>query len=90
MVLHSLQVRGALETLLHALTTEDSMHEDSGQIQAGLVNSELLAREPDSIALVLSLLVCSAFTSQNPRSFSVDLAVLIIKVAVFWELKVWI
>lgn len=53
----SLQVRGALETLLHALTTEDPMREERGQVQAGMVNSELLAREPDSIALILSLLV---------------------------------
>lgn len=55
----SLQVRGALETLLHALTTEDPMREERGQVQAGMVNSELLAREPDSIALILSLLVWS-------------------------------
>jgi hypothetical protein len=52
-------VRGALETLLHALTTEDPMREERGQVQAGMVNSELLAREPDSIALILSLLVRS-------------------------------
>jgi len=53
----SLQVRGALETLLHALTTEERMYKEADQVQPGLVNSELLAREPDSIALVLSLLV---------------------------------
>lgn len=52
----SLQVRGALETLLHALTTEERMYKEADQVQPGLVNSELLAREPDSIALVLSLL----------------------------------
>jgi hypothetical protein len=53
----SLQVRGALETLLHALTTEEQMYKEADQVQPGLVNSELLAREPDSIVLVLSLLV---------------------------------
>ena len=54
-----LQVRGALETLLHALTTDDLGLEEPGQVQAGSVNSELLAREPASIALLLSLLVCT-------------------------------
>ncbi|KAG0630720.1 hypothetical protein M758_1G199600 [Ceratodon purpureus] len=49
-------VRGALETILHALTTEDPGQEESGQVQAGKVNSELLAREPASIALLLGLL----------------------------------
>lgn len=53
-------MRGALETLLHAVTTEDlGQEEETGQVQAGIVNSELLAQEPASIALLLSLLVCS-------------------------------
>jgi hypothetical protein len=60
-------VRGALETLLHALTTEDPGQEESGQVQAGKVNSELLAREPASIALLLSLLVCSQVASDGPH-----------------------
>ncbi|XP_024370992.1 golgin candidate 6 isoform X2 [Physcomitrium patens] len=49
-------VRGALETLLHATTTEDIGQEEPGQVQPGIVNSELFARESASIALVLSLL----------------------------------
>lgn len=56
-----MQVRGSLETLLHALTTEDLGQEEPGQVQAGTINSELLAREPASIALLLSLLVCTKF-----------------------------
>lgn len=54
-------VRGALEILLFAVTTEDSGEEETGQVQAGNVNSELLAREPASIALLLSLLDESDF-----------------------------
>lgn len=49
-------MRGALETLLHATTTEDIGQEEPGQVQPGIVNSELFARESASIALVLSLL----------------------------------
>ncbi|XP_024530596.1 golgin candidate 6 [Selaginella moellendorffii] len=47
-------VRGALETLVTALS--NATQDDHGQLSPGLVNCELLAREQNIVALLLSLL----------------------------------
>ncbi|XP_024545170.1 golgin candidate 6-like [Selaginella moellendorffii] len=47
-------VRGALETLVTALG--NATQDDHGQLSPGLVNCELLAREQNIVALLLSLL----------------------------------
>lgn len=49
-------VRGALETLVNALGSEGVLHGNRGQVQPGVLNSELLAREEGSASLLLSLL----------------------------------
>lgn len=59
----SVQVRGALETLVSALTPVDHVKVPKNEVQAALMNTDLLSREAESISLLLSLLV----------SYSVDL-----------------
>lgn len=49
-------VRGALETLVNALGSEGHFHGNKSQVQPGMLNSELLAREHGSASLLLSLL----------------------------------
>ncbi|XP_068650224.1 golgin candidate 6 isoform X2 [Aristolochia californica] len=49
-------VRGALETMVGALTPLSSAHGPKNEVQPALLNSDLLSREPDSISLLLSLL----------------------------------
>lgn len=49
-------VRGALETLVNALATSEKLHGNKSQVQPGVMNSELLSREPGSASLLLSLL----------------------------------
>ncbi|XP_015879121.3 golgin candidate 6 [Ziziphus jujuba] len=49
-------VRGALETLLAALTPIDHAKGQKNEVQPALMNTDLLSREADSIALLLSLL----------------------------------
>lgn len=49
-------VRGALETLVNALGSEGNPHGNRGQVQPGVLNSELLAREEGSASLLLNLL----------------------------------
>lgn len=56
-VLLSVQVRGALETLLGALTPIDHARAQKTEVQAALMNSDLLSREAENITLLLSLLV---------------------------------
>ncbi|KAJ0230098.1 Golgin candidate 6 [Hirschfeldia incana] len=49
-------VRGALETLLGALTPIDHARSQKTEVHAALMNSDLLSREADNITLLLSLL----------------------------------
>ncbi|XP_038890401.1 golgin candidate 6 isoform X1 [Benincasa hispida] len=49
-------VRGALETLVSALTPLDHAKGSKDEVQPALMNSDLLSRESDSISLLLSLL----------------------------------
>ncbi|XP_058109651.1 golgin candidate 6 [Magnolia sinica] len=49
-------VRGALETLVSALTPIDPAHGPKNEVQPSLMNSDLLSRETESISLLLSLL----------------------------------
>jgi len=49
-------VRGALETLLGALTPIDHARAQKTEVQAALMNSDLLSREAENITLLLSLL----------------------------------
>jgi len=51
-------VRGALETLVSALTPIDTV-QVKNEIQPASINSDLLSRESESISLLLSLLVSS-------------------------------
>lgn len=55
-ILH-MQVRGALETLVSALTPIDHAKGPKNEVQPALMNTDLLSREADSISLLLSLLV---------------------------------
>lgn len=52
-----IQVRGALETLVGALTPLDHMRGPKNEVQPALMNTDLLSREAESISLLLSLLV---------------------------------
>lgn len=54
-----MQVRGALETLVSALTPLNHAKASSNEVQPALMNTDLLSREAESISLLLSLLVCS-------------------------------
>ncbi|CAN8266192.1 unnamed protein product [Cochlearia groenlandica] len=49
-------VRGALETLLGALTPIDHARAQKSEVHAALMNSDLLSREAENITLLLSLL----------------------------------
>ncbi|XP_043723707.1 golgin candidate 6-like isoform X2 [Telopea speciosissima] len=49
-------VRGALETLISALTPIDHTRGPKNEVQATLMNSDLLSREAEDISLLLSLL----------------------------------
>ncbi|XP_043709225.1 golgin candidate 6-like isoform X2 [Telopea speciosissima] len=49
-------VRGALETLVSALTPIDRTWGPKNEVQAALMNSDLLSREAEGISLLLSLL----------------------------------
>lgn len=49
-------VRGALETLVSALTPIDHAKSQRNEVQPALMNTDLLSREADNIALLLSLL----------------------------------
>ncbi|KAL4369524.1 hypothetical protein GQ457_05G010830 [Hibiscus cannabinus] len=49
-------VRGALETLVSALTPIDHAKMPTNEVQPALMNTDLLSREPESISLLLSLL----------------------------------
>ncbi|XP_042508019.1 golgin candidate 6 isoform X2 [Macadamia integrifolia] len=49
-------VRGALETLVSALTPIDRTRGPKNEVQAALMNSDLLSREAEDISLLLSLL----------------------------------
>ena len=51
------QVRGALETLVGALTPIEHAKGPKNEVQPALMNTDLLSREADSISLLLSLLV---------------------------------
>lgn len=51
------QVRGALETLVSALTPLDHVKVPKNEVQPALMNTDLLSREAESISLLLSLLV---------------------------------
>lgn len=52
-----IQVRGALETLVSALTPINRAKGSSNEVQPDLMNTDLLSREAGSISLLLSLLV---------------------------------
>lgn len=52
-----MQVRGALETLVSALTPINHAKGSSNEVQPDLMNTDLLSREEESIPLLLSLLV---------------------------------
>lgn len=49
-------VRGALETLVSALTPIDHAKSQKNEVQPALMNTDLLSREADNISLLLSLL----------------------------------
>ncbi|CAN4127324.1 unnamed protein product [Withania somnifera] len=49
-------VRGALETLVSALTPMNHVKGPANEVQSNLMNSDLLSREVDNISLLLSLL----------------------------------
>ncbi|KAH9742520.1 Golgin candidate 6 [Citrus sinensis] len=49
-------VRGALETLVSALTPLDHVKGPKNEVQPALMNTDLLSREAESISLLLSLL----------------------------------
>lgn len=49
-------IRGALETIVSALTPTETAHALKNEVQPALVNSDLLSRESESISLLLSLL----------------------------------
>lgn len=67
------QVRGALETLVSALTPLDHVKGPKKEVQPALMNTDLLSREAESISLLLSLLVSSIYVDFN--SFSMLLIV---------------
>lgn len=50
-------VRGALETLVSALTPIETSHASKNAVQPASLNSDMLSREAESISLLLSLLV---------------------------------
>lgn len=50
-------VRGALETLVSAMTPIDTSLVTKNEVQPASMNSDLLSREADNISLILSLLV---------------------------------
>jgi hypothetical protein len=52
-----MQVRGALETLVSALTPINHSKGSSNEVQPDLMNTDLLSREEESIPLLLGLLV---------------------------------
>ncbi|XP_059660111.1 golgin candidate 6-like isoform X2 [Cornus florida] len=52
-------VRGALETLVSALTPINHVKGPKNEVQPALMNTDLLSREAESISLLLSLLVRS-------------------------------
>lgn len=52
-----LKVRGALETIVSALTPIDHARGQKNEVQPALMNTDLLSRESESISLLLSLLV---------------------------------
>lgn len=52
-----LKVRGALETLVSALSPIDHAKGPANEVQPTLMNSDLLSREVDNISLLLNLLV---------------------------------
>ncbi|KAJ6815043.1 golgin candidate 6-like [Iris pallida] len=49
-------IRGALETLVSALTSTDTTRTQKNEVQPALMNSELLSWESESISLLLNLL----------------------------------
>ncbi|XP_078428419.1 golgin Putative 6 [Wolffia australiana] len=49
-------VRGALETLVSAMTPIDTSLKTKNVVQSASMNSDLLSREPENISLILSLL----------------------------------
>ncbi|KAE8661685.1 Golgin candidate 6 [Hibiscus syriacus] len=49
-------VRGALETLVSALTPIDHVKGPTNEVQPALMNTDLLSRESESVSLLLSLL----------------------------------
>ncbi|THG09440.1 hypothetical protein TEA_007319 [Camellia sinensis var. sinensis] len=53
---YCLKVRGALETLVSALTPIDHAKGSKNEVQPALMNTDLLSREAESISLLLSLL----------------------------------
>ncbi|KAF6165222.1 hypothetical protein GIB67_030404, partial [Kingdonia uniflora] len=64
-------VRGALETLVSALTPIDYAREGPNNVvQPTLMNSDLLSREAESISLLLSLLVSIFFVIVVTQSAS--------------------
>ena len=52
-----MKVRGALETLVSALTPLNHAKGSSNEVRPALMNTDLLSREGESISLLLSLLV---------------------------------
>ncbi|THU65165.1 hypothetical protein C4D60_Mb05t00790 [Musa balbisiana] len=49
-------IRGALETIVSALTPAETTHGQKDEVQPAIVNSDLLFRESESISLFLSML----------------------------------
>lgn len=54
-----MKVRGALETLVSALSPVEYGKKSKNEVQPALMNSDLLSREVENISLILSLLVSS-------------------------------
>ena len=55
--MYSVQIRGALETLVSASTPIDHAKGPQNEVQPALMNTDLLSREAENISLLLSLLV---------------------------------
>lgn len=52
-------IRGALETLVSAITPIDTVPGEKNEVRPASMNADLLCRESESISLLLSLLVSS-------------------------------
>lgn len=76
-----MQIRGALETLVSALTPINHAKGSSSEVQPDLMNTDLLSREAESIPLLLSLLVRISL----PKSWDV-FSIILLKVSMTFRI----